>query len=225
MHTHDPTGTAVCVHGLTVVEQYRRTGIASALLKEYILRLQDNPAVGINHADKILLICHEDLIPLYMKAGFALQGKSSVVHGPKAWFEMRIELKAFDHAILPSSEGDIPPGVLAALTNPSRMRSVGRLLSSFPSAQHVVTASRENAFDILCPRMGCGSIILKAGVAKLQRAPSIDVCVPPLPLSTHKLIFSTARASGTQSTSATCTFTFATCRNRLVACHTIPDGI
>jgi hypothetical protein len=32
-----------------------------------------------------------------------------------------------------------------------------------------------NKFDLLCPRNGCGSVILKSGVAKLVDAPSVQV--------------------------------------------------
>ena len=178
MRSHDPTGTSVCVHGLAVAELQRRAGIATALLMEYIRRLQDDPAIGSSNADCVLLICHEDLIPLYTKVGFALQGKSPVVHGPKAWFELRIELRSSVHVEDLPQQGAVPPEVLAALTNPSRNRPLSRPFSSFPSSDSLVTASGKNAFDILCPRTGCGSIILKSGVAKFQRGASVEVCIP-----------------------------------------------
>ncbi|KAK7045482.1 hypothetical protein VNI00_007735 [Paramarasmius palmivorus] len=38
--------------------------------------------------ERVLLIAHEPLIPLYQKAGFELVGKSSVHHGSLPWFEM-----------------------------------------------------------------------------------------------------------------------------------------
>ncbi|KAF8512977.1 Mss4-like protein [Gautieria morchelliformis] len=186
MHVHDPAGTAVCVHGLAVVEHHRRTGVASALLKEYIRRLRDDPAVGNIQAESILLICHEDLIPLYTRVGFTLQGKSPVVHGPTVWFEMRVDLSSSSNVETSDVQDAIPPNVLAALTTPSRSRPAARLLSSFPSMHSLVTATGENIFDLLCPRMGCGSVVLKAGVAKLQRGASVELEPPehnpPAPL-------------------------------------------
>lgn len=180
MRVHDPTGTSVCVHGVVVAEPHRRTGIASALLKEYIRRLQEDAAVGSSHAECVLLICHENLIPLYTKIGFALQRKSPVVHGPQPWFELRIELRSSIHMKDFRQQEAVPPDVLAALTNPSRNRPVSRLFSSFPSTHSLITASGENVFDILCPRTGCGSIILKAGVAKFQHGTSVEARAPSI---------------------------------------------
>jgi len=67
------------------------------MLKEYIARLTSaNEKETIKKIKKktewILLLCKENLIPLYKGAGFTLVGPSSVVHGQEQWFEMRIQL-------------------------------------------------------------------------------------------------------------------------------------
>jgi len=175
MYKHDPTGTSVCVHAVAVANAYRRKGVARKLLKEYVSRCQDDPAVGGTRVDRISLICHQDLIALYSSVGFTLAGKSRVVHGPNEWFEMRMEIRPSAYQDPPAAPDAVHPDVLAALMNPSRNRPSSRLFSSFASPQDLVSPSGENAFDILCPRPECGSVILKAGVAKFKTGESIEV--------------------------------------------------
>ncbi|KAF8582938.1 acyl-CoA N-acyltransferase [Ramaria rubella] len=201
MHSHDHAGSSVCIHGVAVVEPHRRKGIATALLKEYIRRLQhahnNDPDA---QPERVLLICHEDLIPLYTKAGLMLVGPSPVEHGLYPWFEMRVDLRVgspkSSHQEPPQMQPAVPPDILAAFTNPNpHNRPTARPFSSFTS-HALLSPSGENAFDILCPRPGCGSIILKAGVAKLQHAPSVQLepptHAPPasftrLPLPPHEI--------------------------------------
>ena len=227
MHTHDHTGTSVCVHAVAVTDSHRRKGVASELLKEYIRRFQDDPAVGSVRVDRILLICHDDLIALYSRVGFTLAGKSPVVHGPNEWFEMRMEIGPSTHQEPPQAPDAVPPDVLAALTNPSRNRPSSRLFSSFASLQDLVSPSGENAFDILCPRPGCGSVILKAGVAKFKTGDSIQVCTQiTLALDiASKLTHTEARAGQPSSTGATSTPAAPTDANRLVAGHAVSHGL
>ncbi|KAE9402597.1 acyl-CoA N-acyltransferase [Gymnopus androsaceus JB14] len=88
MSQHTPDGPSVCIHSVCVSASYRRQGIALGLLKEYFSRvLRCQPKV-----ERILLIAHEELIPLYVKAGFELVGKSSVAHGARPWYEMCLVL-------------------------------------------------------------------------------------------------------------------------------------
>jgi guanine nucleotide exchange factor len=86
MSQHIPEGRSVCIHSVCVDKKYHRQGVALNLLKDYISRLR---ASGLY--DRTLLIAHEELIPLYKKAGFTLVGKSPVTHGPRPWFEMRLD--------------------------------------------------------------------------------------------------------------------------------------
>jgi hypothetical protein len=38
------------------------------------------------------LIAHEELLPLYTKAGFTSRGVSEVEHGARPWFDCHLEL-------------------------------------------------------------------------------------------------------------------------------------
>ncbi|KAJ7595949.1 acyl-CoA N-acyltransferase [Mycena floridula] len=90
MYRHVPDGPSVCIHSVCVSPEYRRKGVALALLREYISRLtsdQDAPY------ERVLLLTHKELIPFYTKAGFHLVSLSSIEHGSRPWYEMRMFLR------------------------------------------------------------------------------------------------------------------------------------
>jgi ribosomal protein S18 acetylase RimI-like enzyme len=90
MSEHAATGPTVCVHSVCVDAQYRRQGVALALLRHYLAILSaDAPARGYQRA---ALLCKSHLIPLYARAGFSLIGPSAVVHGQDQWYEMQTAL-------------------------------------------------------------------------------------------------------------------------------------
>lgn len=87
MRVHHPQGRTVCVHSVCVAPEYRRQGVALALLQAYTRHLNDEndrhkrETTGDKIYERIALITHDHLIPLYEKAGYALLGRSPVVHG------------------------------------------------------------------------------------------------------------------------------------------------
>ncbi|KPV72628.1 uncharacterized protein RHOBADRAFT_29794, partial [Rhodotorula graminis WP1] len=87
MQAHDPQGPYVAIHSVCVDEAHRRKGVAVALVKEYLARLDRDH-------DSVLgarLIAHDNLIKLYQRAGFQLVGRSKVVHGAKPWYELKVD--------------------------------------------------------------------------------------------------------------------------------------
>lgn len=197
MSIHVPGSQSVCIHSVCVAREYRRKGIAVGLLQEYGSRLQKAASEGATY-QRILLISHEELMGLYTKAGFETVGKSGVVHGSRPWFEMRKVLAAPEPE--PAvTQPQLPPGLWEALQKSStgRSRPAARLLPSFPSGVQDVTAEGStNKHDLLCPRDGCGSVILKANVATLVERESAQLepagrenphlaSLPPPPASTH----------------------------------------
>lgn len=190
MERHDPEGRSVCIHAVVVARPQQKHGIALALLKEFIARARDE---GLYK--RVLLICHSDLRPLYEKAGFEYVGPSAVVHGALPWLEMRILLSESSddekstspenttpvspvvEARSPpaSGSGSIPTGLFEALrlSSSSHRRPPTRSFNSFDGLDNLSSASANsfdskiNKFDILCPRSGCGSVILKDGVGRL----------------------------------------------------------
>jgi hypothetical protein len=187
MSRHIPSSPSVCIHSVCVTRAYRRDGVGLCLLKEYFRRLE---AKGVY--ERALVIVHEELRGFYEKAGFEWLGKSKVQHGARPWFEMRKILgtvgpppkvqeaapsQTEPAATIPQA---MPAGLLEALQRGSRDRP-SRLLSTFPNGVSDVTMpsssndTATNKHDLLCPKPGCGSIILKSGVATYVMRPSVQV--------------------------------------------------
>jgi guanine nucleotide exchange factor len=185
MSIHDPAGQSICIHGVCVRVEHRRKGIATALLKEYLNRISaaaDDPMRLERVYERVLLITHEEMRKLYEGAGFTWIGKSDVAHGSKPWFEMRWDVPS-------TSAQQIPPNVFDALqqTTSKKKRPLGKLLSDFSGMSDVSVTNEKsgktlNAFDLLCPRSGCGCVILNKGLALLEEHETVQVCLSVLRL-------------------------------------------
>ncbi|KAG8911831.1 hypothetical protein FRC00_005765 [Tulasnella sp. 408] len=177
-------GKAVVIHSVCVHPDYRKKGVAIALLREYLTRLEKDAPPEI---ESVRLICHEEMMELYRKAGFDLVGKSPVVHGPREWYEMKYNLPSKGDAA--QRQPEIPPEVLAALLKPSSASGnapAARRFTSFPSIQDLVTddsssGGQSNKYKLVCPREGCRSVILLPGVAKLVEAAAVELDSPKDP--------------------------------------------
>ena len=171
MSRHDPDGASVCIHSVCVSSEHRRKGLALAMLNEHVKRVR-----GMSGVERILLIAHENLCQLYQKAGFEWIGESAVVHGSEKWYEMKLSL--VEPANTPALPPSISPQTLVELLKAPRTRPTGLLLSSLSSIDEVCnleTETKTNKYDLLCPREGCGSVILKGGVAPLVEKESSTV--------------------------------------------------
>lgn len=164
-HEPLPAPSSACIHSVCVSAAYHRRGIALRLLEESLKRVEKMTNVA-----RALLICKENLKPLYSRAGFVEVGPSSVVHGKDSWYEMR---KDIDHAS-PAPPADTQPSqatILAALQQQSSCPKKAQLpYTSFssPSSDLTFTDSdkptRYNTHKLTCPREACGSLILSRGV-------------------------------------------------------------
>lgn len=203
MSTHVPSSSSVCIHAICVAPEYRRKGIGLGLLREYIVRLEAANAAtkgkdGKGKYERVLLITHEELKPFYELAGFKWVGRSEVIHGSKPWFEMCKTLSSASSAQHPtnssSAQGDpqFPPGLWAALHHPSPLPShtTSRTLSSFNNNLPDVCnpENQTNKYDLLCPREGCGSVILKASVGTLRERTDIQVTYHSLKKNKHPTV-------------------------------------
>jgi cyclin-dependent kinase-like len=78
------TAGLLAIHSVCVEAKHRRQRVATRLLQAY-----KQFVVGSTPSlTSVRLICKQQLIPLYVGAGFQLVGPSDVVHGKDAWFEM-----------------------------------------------------------------------------------------------------------------------------------------
>ncbi len=79
---HSPRGKYQTVFGLDVLPQYRRNGVAAALMNRMISEAKYAGRKGI------ILTCKEGLIHYYEKFGYQNQGRSASVHGGAEWYDM-----------------------------------------------------------------------------------------------------------------------------------------
>jgi len=177
MSQHVLGSSSVCVHSVTITPAHRRKGIASALLREYISRLS---AAG--EYERILLITHEEFQQFYEGVGFEFVGLSPVQHGSRPWYEMRKVLPRSEIApsAPPEQPQSLPPGLLEAL-KPSGGEATAQILQGFPGGildvctLHSGDGVLKNKYDLICPRTGCGCVILKSGVGDLDEKANVDV--------------------------------------------------
>ena len=93
MSTHTPTGRYLAIHSVVVQQDYRRRGIASAMLKEFLkkvkqqeIELQDQ-GTG-NELQSVVLLAKSHLLGFYVNCGFQVNRPSPIVHGKELWYEL-----------------------------------------------------------------------------------------------------------------------------------------
>ena len=99
MDHHDADGTTLIIQSVTVAPEYRRRGVATHMLRQYILYVRhQRPEIS-----KTLLICKKHLIAFYQSCGFTYEGESPIVHGQDTWHTMSME----DMTAPPMPEGGV----------------------------------------------------------------------------------------------------------------------
>lgn len=83
---NDPEGDTVMLLGLDVLPEYRRRGLASALMREYAAREKKKGRA------RLILTCHSFRIDMYRKMGYESCGVSASVWGGEEWFDMILTL-------------------------------------------------------------------------------------------------------------------------------------
>ena len=81
---HDEKGIWQMIFGVNTMPSYRRKGIASRMLEEFIRMAKEEGREGL------VLTCKKEKIPLYSRLGFSLEGLSESVHGNVEWYQMRL---------------------------------------------------------------------------------------------------------------------------------------
>jgi GNAT superfamily N-acetyltransferase len=85
------------------LESYRKKGIGSRMMKEFLSRVRQYRSTASKRSDvvnlpiegkleRILLLSHDDVRRFYERLGFVCKGKSDVVLGREVWYEMRLDL-------------------------------------------------------------------------------------------------------------------------------------
>lgn len=94
MATHDPIGSILAIHSVVVDSRYRRQGIASAMMQNYLNQVlprsnlfDDTGNLGFR---RILLLAKSHLLSFYVDNGFVVLRPSPIVHGTETWYELEV---------------------------------------------------------------------------------------------------------------------------------------
>ena len=80
---HDENGAWQMIFGLNTLPEYRRRGVAAALIETLCAAARAQGRRGV------VLTCKEHLLPYYAKFGFCDEGLSVSTHGGAVWHQMR----------------------------------------------------------------------------------------------------------------------------------------
>ena len=83
-HAHNEQGCWQMIFGVNTLPEYRRQGVAAALLERAI---SDAKAQG---RKGLVLTCKDKLVHYYAKFGFVSEGVSGSTHGGAVWYQMRL---------------------------------------------------------------------------------------------------------------------------------------
>ena len=83
-HAHNEQGGWQMIFGVNTLPEYRRQGVAAALLERAI---SDAKAQG---RKGLVLTCKDKLVHYYAKFGFVSEGVSGSIHGGAVWYQMRL---------------------------------------------------------------------------------------------------------------------------------------
>lgn len=81
---HIPNGDYQTVFGLNVLQNFRRKGIAEALVKKYIEVARQRGRAGV------ILTCKDHMVHYYEKFGFQYYGQADSTHGGEKWNDMKL---------------------------------------------------------------------------------------------------------------------------------------
>ena len=81
---HSESGKWQMIFGVNTLPEYRRRGLAGALINEMIAEARRQGRDGL------VLTCKDELVHYYAKFGFVDEGISSSTHGNVCWHQMRL---------------------------------------------------------------------------------------------------------------------------------------
>ena len=81
---HNENGAWQMIFGVNTLPEYRRQGVAAALLKRAIADAKAQGRKGL------VLTCKDKLVHYYAKFGFVSEGVSESTHGGVVWYQMRL---------------------------------------------------------------------------------------------------------------------------------------
>lgn len=141
MSEHDANGSILAIHSVVVDEKYRRQGVASAMLKDYLKQMISFSSLvastGTNGFSRVLLLAKSHLLSFYVDCGFSVLRPSPIVHGQDTWYELEarreyleriLRLQSFSTTMVNSDEAPA-----------TRMLGTSRSTSNPDYAPNVIT--------------------------------------------------------------------------------------
>ena len=83
-HAHNEQGGWQMIFGVNTLPEYRRQGVAAALLERAISDARTQGRKGL------VLTCKDKLVHYYAKFGFVSEDVSGSTHGGAVWYQMRL---------------------------------------------------------------------------------------------------------------------------------------
>eukprot|EP00934_Nitzschia_sp_Nitz4_P007942 Nitzschia sp. Nitz4//scaffold266_size26515//19084//19884//NITZ4_008259-RA/size26515-processed-gene-0.23-mRNA-1//1//CDS//3329544874//7932//frame0 len=111
MSTHVPDGPFLAIHSVVVHEKFRRRGIASAMMKQYLAHVERQNTDG--SIQSFILLAKSHLLGFYVSCGFQVNRPSPIVHGKELWYEL--ERKIFRTLPRPSESWFLVEGQVEGL--------------------------------------------------------------------------------------------------------------
>ncbi len=90
MAAHVSTGPFLAIHSVVVKQEYRRLGIATAMLNSYLEKVQRENIDGSIRS--FVLLSKANLLSFYVNCGFLVKRPSPIVHGQELWYELEKSL-------------------------------------------------------------------------------------------------------------------------------------
>lgn len=91
MSVHHSEGPLLAIHSVVIIEEHRRMGIATSMLKDYVDQMRCMPDDGVQ---KLVLMAKKNLLSFYVDCGFSVIRPSTIVHGNDQWYDLELDLTA-----------------------------------------------------------------------------------------------------------------------------------
>jgi ribosomal protein S18 acetylase RimI-like enzyme/uncharacterized protein YciI len=85
--SHASDGKLLAIHSVVVDKQYRRQGIATVMLKEYMESISSSMDAD-DGLESTVLLAKSHLLAFYVNCGFTVLRPSPIVHGSELWYEL-----------------------------------------------------------------------------------------------------------------------------------------
>ncbi len=147
MSAHDPSGSILAIHSVVVHLSYRRQGIASAMMQNYLKQMVSHSSLVANTREsgfqRILLLAKSNLLSFYVDNGFMVLRPSPIVHGKETWYELEARQETLERMIRLQAMEDVNIITSTVSDGQPRHFSSSRSTSNPDEGQNVFASGRD----------------------------------------------------------------------------------